>query len=199
MDTKIINIGDSSYRCKIAESAEDKKQGLMDITFLPPDEGMLFKFSKDEPAVMWMKNTKIPLDQIGIDSEDVVTKVHTADPEDDTLIEFPGAVWILEVNAGSNIHVGDDFEFDTGESQDKYVMRIIGSDGGTQFQLQGGERICSRISTRQLIKWAKKAEENKDNPILFERYCKRLGKRMFRELYDQDHRASQYVQTPKED
>ena len=26
--------------------------------------------------------------------------------------------------------------------------------------------------------------------------CKRLGKRVFRELYDQDHREPQYVETP---
>ena len=72
-------------------------------------------------------------------------------------------------------------------------MKVIASDGTTQAQLQGGERIFSRISTKQLIQWAKKAEASKDNPEQFDKYCKRLGKRIFREIHAQDTREPEYV------
>lgn len=40
MEQKFINIGDKTYKCKIAKSEEDKRQGLMYVESLPPDEGM---------------------------------------------------------------------------------------------------------------------------------------------------------------
>ena len=73
-------------------------------------------------------------------------------------------------------------------------MKVIASDGTTQMNLQGGERIFSRISTKQIISWAKKAEANKDNSELFEKYCKRLGKRIFREIKAKDTREPEYVE-----
>lgn len=76
-------------------------------------------------------------------------------------------------------------------------MKVLAPDGSTQMNLQGGERIFSRISTKQMITWAKKAEANKDNKELFNKYCKRLGKRMFKELYAQDHREPEYVNAPE--
>lgn len=48
-----------------------------------------------------------------------------------------------------------------------------------------------------MITWAKKAEANKDNKELFNKYCKRLGKGMFKELYAQDHREPEYVNAPE--
>jgi hypothetical protein len=46
--------------------------------------------------------------------------------------------------------------------------------------LQGGERIVSRKETRTLIKKAKKADKNKGGD--FDRYCKALGKYIFKVL-----------------
>jgi hypothetical protein len=48
--------------------------------------------------------------------------------------------------------------------------------------LQGGERIFSRKSSKQIIAWAKKADLEKNNKSKFENYCRKLGKRVFREL-----------------
>lgn len=41
MEKVIVNIGDKTYNCKVAKSEEEKKKGLMDIDYLPVDEGML--------------------------------------------------------------------------------------------------------------------------------------------------------------
>lgn len=197
MEQKLINVGDKTYKCKIAKSEEDKKQGLMNVETLPIDEGMLFVWNDEDTRQMWMKNTLIPLDMVAINADDEVIMVYPAQPKDETLIPFMGAKYILEVNQNSGIKVGDDFEIDDSDDLDKYVMKVIGSDGGTQFLLQGGERIVSRKETRVLIKKAKKAESVKNNEDAFNRACKSLGKYMFKVLYGQDHREAQYVQVPE--
>ena len=197
MEQKFINIGDKTYKCKIAKSEEDKRQGLMYVENLPPDEGMLFVWDSEDTRQMWMKNTLIPLDMIAINDDDEVIMVYPARPKDETLIPFMSTKYILEENQDSGIKIGDDFEIDDSDDLDKYVMKVIGSDGGTQFLLQGGERIVSRKETRVLIRKAKKAESVKNEEAAFNRICRSLGKYMFKVLYGQDHRDAQYVQVPE--
>ena len=143
-----------------------------------------------------MKDTKIPLDQIAINDDDEVVQVYTAQPEDETLIPFVNAKYILEVNAGSGIIEGDEFEIDDSDDLNKYVMKVLAPDGSTQMYLQGGERIFSRVSSKKLIKWAKKAYSVKEDTKKFESYCKRLGKIIFKELKAQDEREPEYVAVP---
>ena len=195
MDKRNIIIGDKEYTVEIADTSEEQKKGLQNREYLPQDSGMLFIYDKPQDKVeFWMKDTTIALDQIGINKDGEVTKVYTAKPKDETLVPFEDVMFLLEVNANSGIKVGDQFDFDDSEDPNKYVMKVLASDGTTQAELEGGERIFSRISTKQLIQWAKKAEANKDNEELFTKYCKRLGKRMFREIKAQDTRKPEYVE-----
>ena len=197
MEKKNIIIGDKEYTVEIAKSKEDKEKGLQDRDYLAPDEGMLFVYEEQQPVGEYlMKNTKIPLDQIAINEDNEVTTVYKAQPNSENLHPFANVKYLLEVNQDSGIVEGDDFEFDNSDDPNKYVMKVLAPDGSTQMSLQGGERIFSRISTKQMITWAKKAEANKDNKELFAKYCKRLGKRMFKELYAQDHRDPEYVEAP---
>ena len=197
MDKVIINIGNKTYNCQVAKNEEDRKKGLMNVEVLPPDEGMLFEWSEEGTREMWMKNTKIPLDQIAINDEDEVVLVYTAQPEDETLVPFMNAKYILEVNANSGIIEGDDFEIDDSDDLNKYVMKVLAPDGSTQMLLQGGERIVSRKETRTLIRKAKKAYENKDKD--YDKYCKSLGKYIFKVLKGQDTREPEYVQVPNKE
>ena len=195
MDKRNIIIGDKEYTVEIADTSEEQKKGLQDREYLPQDSGMLFVYDKPQDKVeFWMKDTIIALDQIGINKDGEVTKVYTAKPKDETLVPFEDVMFLLEVNANSGIEVGDQFDFDDSEDPNKYVMKVLAPDGTTQAELEGGERIFSRISTKQLIQWAKKAEANKDNEELFIKYCKRLGKRMFREIKAQNTRKPEYVE-----
>ena len=195
MDKRNIIIGDKEYTVEIADTSEEQKKGLQDREYLPQDSGMLFVYDKPQDKVeFWMKDTTIALDQIGINKDGEVTKVYTAKPKDETLVPFEDVIFLLEVNANSGIEVGDQFDFDDSEDPNKYVMKVLAPDGTTQAELEGGERIFSRISTKQLIQWAKKAEANKDNEELFMKYCKRLGKRMFREIKAQNTRKPEYVE-----
>lgn len=196
MKKVVVNIGKRTYNCQVAESEEDKKKGLMDVENLPPDEGMLFVWKEEGTREMWMKNTKIPLDQIAINDDDEVVLVYQAKPEDETLVPFMNAKYILEVNQGSGIVEGDDFDIDDSEDLNKYVMKVLAPDGSTQMFLQGGERIFSRINTRTLIRKAKRANEHQGKD--FERYCKALGKYMFKCIRTQDNREPEYVQLPNQ-
>ena len=189
-----VDIGDKSYICDLLESEEDKRKGLMNIDYLPPDRGALFVWDDEDTREMWMKDTKIPLDQIAINDDDEVVLVYKAQPEDETLVPFMNAKYILEVNQDSGIVEGDDFEIDDSEDLDKYVMKVLAPDGSTQMYLQGGERIVSRKETKTLIRKAKRAYENRDKD--YEKHCKALGKYIFKVIKGQDSRPPEYVEVP---
>ena len=195
MEQVKVNIGNKSYICDLLKSEEDKRQGLMNIDCLPPDRGALFVWNDEDTREMWMKDTKIPLDQIAINGDDEVVLVYKAQPEDETLVPFMNAKYILEVNQDSGIVEGDEFEIDDSDDLDKYVMKVLAPDGSTQMYLQGGERIISKRETRILIRKAKKAYENKNKD--YDRYCKSLGKYIFKVLKGQNERPPEYVEVPE--
>ena len=197
MERVIINIGDKTYKCQVAKNEEDRRKGLQGIEHLPIDEGMLFVWEDEDIREMWMKDCSLELDIIGINDDDEVNTVYSAIPNDETLIPFPNAKYILEVNKGSGIIEGDEFEIDDSDDLNKYVMKVLAPDGSTQMYLQGGERIVSRKETRTLIKKVKKAYANKGGD--YDRYCKSLGKYMFKILKGQDSRDPEYVQVPDKD
>ena len=197
MDKVIVNIGNKTYNCQLAKTEEEHKQGLMNVEYLAPDEGMLFEFKKEGTYEFWMKNTSLNLTQISINSDDEVEYVYQAIPNDETLIPFNNCKYLLEVNRTTDIQKGDEFEIDDSDDLNKYVMKVLAPDGSTQMNLQGGERIVSRKETKMLIKKAKaaKREENTDK---FDQKCKSLGKYMFKVLWGQNHRDQEYVQVPED-
>ena len=188
-----INIGDKTYNCLIAETEEQRKQGLSNVEYLAPDEGMLFIWDEEGTREMWMKDCSIPLDQIGINEDDEVVMVYTAQPNDETLIPFPNCKYILEVNQNSGIKEGDEFEIDEDDDLNKYVMKILAPDGSTQMHLQGEERIFSRKFTKSLLIQIIKAKRVQNDELAFERKCKRIGKMTFKEINAQDNREPEYV------
>lgn len=197
MDKKKIYIGNRTYTVEITDTEELQKKGLQGRDYLAPDEGMLFVYPEEQHSVeYWMKDTKIPLDQIAINDDDEVVLVYKAQPEDETLVPFMNAKYILEVNQDSGIVEGDDFEIDDSEDLDKYVMKVLAPDGSTQMYLQGGERIVSRKETKTLIRKAKRAYENRDKD--YEKHCKALGKYIFKVIKGQNTRPPEYVEVPEE-
>lgn len=196
MERVVVNVGNKTYKCKIAKTDEEQKKGLMGVEYLPADEGMLFVWNEEGTHNMWMKNCPLPIDQIGINDDDEVVMVYPAQPNDETSIPFHNTKYILEVNAGSGIVEGDEFEIDDSDDLNKYVMKVLAPDGSTQFLLQGGERIMSRKSTKRLIILSKRANQVKNNKDAYNKACKKLGKALFKELKAQDERTPEYVQLP---
>ena len=193
MKKVIVNIGNKTYNCLLAKTEEQRRKGLMNVEYLAPDEGMLFEFDKESTQEFWMKDTSLELTQISINDDDEVEYVYQAIPNDETLIPFNNCKYLLEVNRTTEIQKGDEFEIDDSDDLNKYVMKVLAPDGSTQMNLQGGERIFSRISTKKMIKQAKKANSVRNNNDLFEKACRKLGKICLKELYAQNHRDPEFV------
>ena len=198
MERVIVNIGNKTYNCLLAKTEEQRRKGLMNVDYLAPDEGMLFEFNKEGTQEFWMKDTSLELTQISINDDDEVEYVYQAIPNDETLIPFNNCKYLLEVNRTTEIQKGDEFEIDDSDDLNKYVMKVLAPDGSTQMNLQGGERIFSRISTKKMIKQVKKANSVRNNNDLFEKACRKLGKICLKELYAQNHRDQEYVQVPED-
>ena len=186
-----VVVNNKEYNCKEAKTEDEKRKGLQGVKKLSKDEGMLFYFNPDEIISMYMKDTLIPLDIIFINEEYEVTKVYHGEPNDETLVSSPETAYVLEVNQGSGIKEGDEVDIDDGTEP---VMKVLASDGSTQMDLWGGERIVSRRETKILIKKAKCAEKVKNSPQ-YENKCKSLGKYIFKVLKGQDTRDPEYVKS----
>ena len=191
-----IEIGGKEYSVQEAKTKEELLKGLSGITSLPKDQGMLFYFGEPQEVSMWMKDTEIPLDIAFINEDLQVTKVHTGQPEDETLISQSDTMYVLEVNADSGIKEGDILEFDE-DDEDAPVMWVLAQDQSKQMPLWGGERIISRRETKVIVSKAKKIEEVKKDQKAYESKCKNLGKYVFKVFRGQDNRPAEYVKSPK--
>ena len=99
----------------IAQTPEQLSNGLMGVTFLPPNSGMLFMFPEESTYSFWMKNTLIPLDIIWLSSDlEIVHIEHaipcTEDPCQTYTPDYP-ARYVLETNLNftveNSISLGD--------------------------------------------------------------------------------------------
>ena len=194
-----IEIADKEYKVLIAETEEERIQGLGNVESMDDDEGMLFIMPEDQGQVVFnTEEMEFDIDLVFINQDDevynvVLGKAHSSEPIISTPESEEGRTkYVLEVNANSGIQIGDelDFEEDIDEEEiDK--MYILGSDGKPQMDLVGGERIVSRKETRELIRKAKKAAKSKKDSDY-----KKLGKYMFGVLSKQDNREPEYVESP---
>ena len=113
---------------------------------------------------------------------------------------------VIEVNANSGVKSGDrtdlfseldnineesedeEDEEDTHPELNVNRLYVYGSDGEVQAELQGGERIFSRKSSKVIISKAKRAYLSKED-----KDYKSLGKYIFKEMDAQDNREPEYV------
>lgn len=181
-----IEIGDKEYNVKVAKTEEEREKGLQNVKELPEDEGMLFIFDNPQTVGFWMKDTLIPLDIIFINEDMEVISIYKGESRNEDIAEEDDVKYVLEVNQNSGIKKGD--ELDIEDDEDIPTMKVIGSNGETQMELEGGERIFSRKNTRTLIRMAKKANATKSDSDY-----KRLGKKMFSYIKQQDNRDPEYV------
>ena len=192
-----IEIGDKEYDVIVFSTEKQKEHGLMNVREMNSNEGGLFVYDEPQHVDFWMKSTFIPLDIIFIGDDNKVISVKEGKPESEDFISEDNVKYVLEVNQNSGIEKGDELEFDDDFDEDAHPelevdkLYVIGSDGKPQMTLEGGERIFSRISTRTMIKKAKKAFiEKTDNAY------KSLGKYVFKEMKAQDSRKPEFVNKP---
>ncbi|SEQ57615.1 hypothetical protein SAMN05428969_3564 [Devosia sp. YR412] len=100
--------GDYAFNVSVVDTPESRAKGLMYVTELADDAGMLFDFKEQRPVSFWMRNTFIPLDMIFVDAAGVVKNVHVnAIPHDPTGIPSDGPVqYVLEIPGGRSVEIG---------------------------------------------------------------------------------------------
>ena len=101
--------GDAAARfsVEIARTPEEQARGLMDRPAMATGAGMLFVYDTPRTTAFWMRNTLIPLDMIFVAEDGTVTKIHTAEPLDETPVPSGGeVVAVLEINGGLAARLG---------------------------------------------------------------------------------------------
>lgn len=193
--TETIEIEDQKYDIEIADTEEKRMIGLKNIDSLKDKQGMLFIFDNLTTDSFTMKETKIDLDIIFIDEDKEVLEVHSVKAFDpNPIICSEPYMYVFETNINSGIKKGDELDFNDDFTEDemteikKSKMLVLDSEGNVQMKLIGGERIISRIKTKQLVKAALKAYKT-DNDSDY----KRVGRMILKELNAQDNRPTQYV------
>jgi len=111
-----VTVGPATFQVEMAQTPQERQQGLMHRRELPRDQGMLF-VQPPGPAAFWMKNTYIPLDLLYFDADGRLLQIEAAVQPcvTPTCPIYPSATatvrYILEINAGEaarrGIQVGD--------------------------------------------------------------------------------------------
>jgi hypothetical protein len=102
-----IDTGDGQVRVdvELAETAEDRRQGLSRREMLAADAGMMFLYSDEHRGGFWMKDTLIPLSIAFLDADGAILAILDMEPcaADPCPTYDPGVAYrsALEVNRGA--------------------------------------------------------------------------------------------------
>ncbi|SFT35808.1 hypothetical protein SAMN05444141_10182 [Pseudovibrio denitrificans] len=100
--------GTHEFQVEVAETADDRAQGLMGRTDLKPDQGMLFIFPQSGLQYFWMKNTPTSLDIIFIGSDYKIKSIaaNTVPFSEEIIPSGLPAKYVLEILAGRAAELG---------------------------------------------------------------------------------------------
>jgi uncharacterized membrane protein (UPF0127 family) len=99
---KFIGSKDALVQLEVASTSDEKSKGLMNVSSLPENHGMVFVFKPAQKVTFWMKDTLIPLDMIFIRKGKIVKIIKNATPNQ-TQILYPSdfeVTEVVEVNGG---------------------------------------------------------------------------------------------------
>lgn len=117
--TTELKLGSGVFTTRLARDETSRQLGLSGAESLKPTEGLLLVFDTDDTWGIWMKDMKISIDIVWLDSnKNVVYTVKNAAPELSTSKIFKPkdpARYVVELSAGSveqfDIKAGDKAEF----------------------------------------------------------------------------------------
>jgi len=108
----------SKIEAAVADTDELRSAGLMDVTTLPENAGMIFLFDNNRTRSFWMANTPLSLDILFVNSDMEIVRIHrnTTPYSQDPIESERPAKYVIEVNAGytvrNDITEGHLVEFD---------------------------------------------------------------------------------------
>jgi hypothetical protein len=111
-----LHIGKASLTTRIAATPAQQERGLMYVTKMPDNDGMIFLQPRVGIATFWMKNTLIPLSVAYIDKNGVILEIHDMKALDETVVRSDSdqVAYALETNlhwfALNGIKPGDKLE-----------------------------------------------------------------------------------------
>jgi len=103
---RIVLPGGAAITAELAITVEERARGLMFRDNIAPDQGMLFVFEEPDLHGFWMKNTRIPLDMLWLDSDKRIVHIErdvppcVAEPCPTYVTRIP-ARYVLELKGGS--------------------------------------------------------------------------------------------------
>jgi len=100
--------GAQTIDIEIADTPEEKAQGLMFRTHLDDKSGMLFFYDRPMEITMWMRNTYIPLDMVFIRANGTIHRIESrTEPLSENFIASRGDVAAcLELAGGAAERLG---------------------------------------------------------------------------------------------
>jgi uncharacterized protein len=107
-----LQIGRQTFTLEVADTEPVRETGLMNRDSMPANHGMLFVFDDEIAREFWMKNTRIPLDILFVDSNGKIVSIKSMKPYDlNTTPSDAPARFAIELNKGAadsaGIQVGD--------------------------------------------------------------------------------------------
>jgi len=106
--TIVSATGPHHFTVEVAETPEQMEQGLMFRRAMAPDAGMLFDYKAPTVAMMWMRNTLIPLDMLFVDARGRIVNIYQrAVPQSLDVIAAAAPVRaVIELNGGTAARLG---------------------------------------------------------------------------------------------
>lgn len=98
-----VTVNNASLTVAIAASAATRQQGLMGVTRMAADSGMLFAFADDRQRAFWMKDTPIPLSIAFLDANKKIIFLADMVPNSTAVVGGFNAApmrYAIEVNQG---------------------------------------------------------------------------------------------------
>jgi uncharacterized membrane protein (UPF0127 family) len=103
--TTEVRLGSGVFKARIADDTAEREKGLSGVASLRPDEGLLMIFDGEGQRPIWMKDMKVSIDIIWLDSKKkVVAIVKNANPASSTDTKYgldAEAQYVLELPAGT--------------------------------------------------------------------------------------------------
>lgn len=103
--TTTLYLGDSVFDARVAYTPAEREKGLSGVESLKPTDALIFAYPSDDIWKIWMKNMKIPIDIVWLDSSKKVIYIVTdASPDGGTDVTFAPkapARYVIELPAGT--------------------------------------------------------------------------------------------------